>query len=62
MKKFEIPVSWEVWDTVEIEAESFDEAVKWLEENIDEVPLGTEPEYVLNSYEIDYDAFDIFRE
>lgn len=53
MKKFSIPVTWEVWDKVEVEAETLEDAVRYVRENIDEIPLGTEPEYIDGSYKID---------
>lgn len=52
-KKFSIPVTWEVWDRVEVEAESIEEAIKYVKKNIDLIPLGTEPEYIDGSYKID---------
>lgn len=53
MKKFYIPVSWEVWDKVEVEAETIEEAIKYVKENIEVIPLGSEPEYIEGSYKID---------
>lgn len=55
MKKFKIPVTWMVWDKVEVEADTLEDAIKWVKDNIDEIPLGTEPEYVEDSYRIDGD-------
>lgn len=52
-RKYYIPVSWEVWDKVEIQAESLEDAVKYVKENIDDIPLGTEPEYIDGSYKIE---------
>lgn len=40
MKKFNIPVTWEVWDVVEVEAETLEEAIKYVKENLDTIPLG----------------------
>ena len=53
MKKFSIPVTWQVWDKVEVEAETIEEAIKYVKNNIDEIPLGTEPEYIDGTYKID---------
>lgn len=53
MKKFSIPVIWQVWDKVEVEAESIEDAVRYVKENIETIPLGTEPEYIDGSYQID---------
>lgn len=54
-KTFSIPVTWEVWDRVEVEAETLEEAIRYVKENIDIIPLGTEPEYIDGSYKI-YDG------
>lgn len=53
MKKFSIPVTWEVWDKIEVEAETIEDAIRYVKENIDTIPLGTEPEYIDGSYKID---------
>ena len=53
MKKlFRVPVEWMVCDFVEVEAESFLDAVKCVLEHRDEIPLGTEPEYIDGTYQI----------
>lgn len=53
MKKFSIPVTWQVWDKVEVEAETIEEAIEYVKNNVDEIPLGTEPEYIDGTYKID---------
>lgn len=53
MRKFSIPVMWKVWDKIEVKAESLEEAIRYVKENIDAIPLGTEPEYIDGSYKID---------
>ena len=53
MKKFSIPVVWKVWDKVEVEAETIEEAIEYVKNNINEIPLGTEPEYIDGTYKID---------
>lgn len=30
MKKFSIPVTWQVWDKVEVEAETIEEAIEYV--------------------------------
>lgn len=55
-KSFKIPVSWEVFDEIEVQADSLEEALEWAKDHSDEIPLGIYPEYVEGSYEIgDYD-------
>ena len=51
-KGFLIPVTWEVSDFVRVQANTLEEAQAWLEEHSDEVPLGTEPEYLDGSYKV----------
>lgn len=53
MKKFSIPVTWEVWDKIEVEAETIEEAIQYVKDNLDTIPLGTEPEYIDGSYKIE---------
>ena len=53
MKKFSIPVVWEVWDKIEVKANSIEEAVQYVKEHIDELPLGEEPEYIDGTYRIE---------
>lgn len=53
MKKFQIPVNWEVWDKIEVTANSLEEAIQYVKDNIDTIPLGTDPEYIDGSYKID---------
>lgn len=52
-KRFSIPVTWEVWDKIEIEAETIEEAIQYFKDNSDLIPLGIEPEYIDGSYKID---------
>lgn len=56
MKKiYSFPVSWEVYDRVEVEASSEAEARKILEDNLDLIPLGDSPEYIDGSYKVEDD-------
>jgi 3-phosphoglycerate kinase len=50
MKTWKIPVTWEVYGTVEIEAETLDEAIKIFDETEDEISLPTDSEYVDASF------------
>lgn len=54
-KGYLIPVTWKVSDYVRVQADSLEEAYEWAQKNSDEIPLGTEPRYVDDSYEIDGD-------
>lgn len=53
MKKFSIPVTWEVWDKIEVEAETIEAAIQYVKDNLDTIPLGSEPEYIDGSYKIE---------
>jgi len=53
MKIWKIPVTWEVWSTIEVEAETLDEAIRIFDEkeNSDEdYRLPDDPEYVDGSF------------
>lgn len=49
---YKIPVEWSVCETLKIEADSLEEAVKYVEDNMNEIPLGTDPDYIDGSYAI----------
>lgn len=56
MKEFSIPVTWLVWDEIEVETESIEDAVRYAKEHIDEIqPIilsqGFEGEYNLMTLE-----------
>ena len=53
MKRYRLPVSWQVIDTVEVPAANLKEAVEWFQKNIDNIPLGKNPEYLQGSYSLD---------
>ena len=53
LRDYYIPVTWQVWDKVKIEAKSLKEAIKYFKEHVDEIPLGTEPEYIDGTFQID---------
>lgn len=53
LKDYYIPVTWQVWDKVKIEAKSLKEAIEYFKKHSDEIPLGTEPEYIDGTFQID---------
>lgn len=59
-KGFLIPVSWMVSDFVRVQADTLDEAIDWMLKHHDEVPLGTEPEYIDASYEVNSEVAEIY--
>ena len=59
-KEYKIPCSWQVYGTLYIEADSWDEAIEKAEEH--ETPLPTESSYVDASFEVDHDIIEFERE
>jgi len=53
-KTFRIPVSYEMYGYVEVEAVDLDEAVVQAEE----APLPTDSSYIEGSFRVDYEALD----
>ena len=53
MKKYYVPVMWEVWGKVEVQANSLAEAVEYVKQHEDTIPLGTAPNYIDGSYHVD---------
>lgn len=51
MKKFKLPVTWEVYGFVEIEAETIEEAIEYFDENSDDISLPN-GEYVDGSFNL----------
>ena len=55
MAIFKIPVQYEVYGEVEVEASSLEEAIQYAKNNIEDLPLADEPEYIDGSYQINDD-------
>ena len=58
---YKIPVTWEVYATVEIEATSLEEAVAIFKETEDEIPLPTDNDYVDESFHMTTEDIDEIR-
>ena len=58
MKTYKIPVVFQMFGYVEMEADSIDEAVKKVENGHGDVPLPVDADYVEGSFEIDYGGVD----
>ena len=52
-KYYEIPCTWEVYGTVEIEADSLEEAIELAER--DDSPMPDDSDYVDGSFQVDRD-------
>ena len=55
-KSFNVVVKCVIYGTISVEAENLEEAIKFAEDNIDELPFPDEPEYVDGSYKIDKES------
>ena len=57
---YRLPVSWQVYSTIEVEADSLLDALQKAEAVIDDIPLGRsdEIEFVDGSYQIDVDSIE----
>lgn len=54
-KVFSIPVEWVVTENLDIKANSLEEAIEFINNNIDEIPLGENPAYIDGTYRISAD-------
>lgn len=52
-KIYSIPVLWTMWDAVEVEADSLEEAVEFVKENIDDLPRSKNGQYLEGSFRMD---------
>lgn len=53
MQTFKIPVTWSVYGTIEIQADTIEDAIKKFEENKEEIPLPYDSDYIDNSFQMD---------
>lgn len=56
MKKFLIPVTWQMYGFIETEAESLDDAINKVDD--DSTPLPDDASYIEGSFEVDHAAID----
>lgn len=52
-KVYTLPVSWSVCSTIDVEAESLQQAIEIAKSRIDDIPCSSDSEYVDGSYAID---------
>lgn len=52
MKTFKIPVSWEVFGMIEVEAETIGEAIEIARDDEGVIPLPTDNDYVDGSWRV----------
>jgi len=58
-KNYEVPCSWQVYAWANVEANSFDEAIEFVESDDFPLPEGS---YVEGSFELDHDMLEFERE
>lgn len=61
MKKYKVPVVFMSWGLVEVEAENKQDLLKKLNDADfvnEEMPLPDDPEYVEDSFEVDFESLD----
>ena len=60
MKTWNIPVTWEVYGTVKIEAETLEEAIKIFDKREEEISLPLDSEYIDGSFKReDYEIIEL---
>lgn len=57
MKRFKIPVSWEVYATVKIEANTLEEAIAIFDKTEDDIPLPDDWYYIDGSFKRETEEF-----
>ena len=62
MKSWKIPVSWWMIGTVTAEAATLEEALNYVQKEIDIPPLPTDGKYVNDTFEIDCSDIEAVRE
>ena len=58
-KNYEVPCSWQVYAWANVEADSFDEAIEFVQGDMFPLPEGS---YVEGSFELDHDMLEFERE
>jgi hypothetical protein len=61
-KIYEIPVTWEVYGKVEVEATSIKEAYEKVKKDEEDMALPTESYYVDGTFKNSFDTFEEFEE
>lgn len=59
--KIKLPVSYEVFGIVEVEADNIEDAINYFNENCNEIELPDHPEYVDGSFQLSGDDVDYIK-
>lgn len=62
MKSWKIPVMWQVYSTVWIEADTLEEAMEIAKDEAGEIPLPSDPDYVDGSWELSEHNVEFVRQ
>jgi hypothetical protein len=54
---YKIPVRWESWGVIEVEAPTLEEAIEIFDSNVDTYNLPSESEYIDGSFERDEEEY-----
>lgn len=58
LKTWKVPVTWEVYSTVDVEADTVEEAIELVRCDVDDMPLPTDTYYVDDSFRLSSDDVD----
>lgn len=61
-QEFKIPVSWQVSDFIKVQANSLEEALNYAQENIEEISLGDDPQYIDGSYKVEDEECCVYND
>ena len=62
MKKWTIPVSWTMMGTVNVEANTLEEAIEIARDNEEIIPIPDDGDYLSGSWEVDCADVDCLRQ
>ena len=62
MKQWKIPVTWEVFAMLTVEADSLDEAMEIARDEANEIPCPTDNDYVDGSWRLSEEDIDFVRD
>lgn len=52
-KIYKLPVEWNAYDSIEVAAKSLEEAIQWVKDHRNEIPLNLNPGYCHDSFHVD---------
>lgn len=61
-KVFELPVVYKMQGVIRVEADTLEKAIEYFKDNVDDIELPEEPEYVIDSYHIVDEDIDYLKE